>query len=112
MIQLLSLFLIAGKFPLSLQCFGFFEFSTCHLKTNGSIFCFILLLYLILDRGTFAPLSCSNLLQSATKNLFVVTSEWDTQIGKQLRAMDDLADDEGDLHLVHSRIFSTGVGVR
>ena len=37
--------------------------------------------------GTFAPLACSNLLQSFSSSIFVVTSEWDTQIGKQLRSM-------------------------
>eukprot|EP00980_Cylindrotheca_fusiformis_P028298 scaffold22589_cov138-Cylindrotheca_fusiformis.AAC.61 len=58
--------------------------------------------------GTFAPLACSNLLQSATKNIFVVTSEWDTQIGKQLRAMDAL---DGGNNFT-SRIFSTEIGVR
>lgn len=61
--------------------------------------------------GTFAPLSCSNLMQSTTKNIFVITSEWDTQIGKQLRKMDDL-DDKGDDSIFHSRIFSTEVGMR
>jgi hypothetical protein len=58
--------------------------------------------------GTFAPLACSNLLQSATRNMFVVTSEWDTQIGKQLRAMDD----ENQGIMFSSRIFSTEVGMR
>lgn len=64
--------------------------------------------------GTFAPLSCSNLLQSKTRNLFVITSEWDTQIGKQLRAMDalDSADGNGEVHIFNSRIFSTEVGIR
>jgi len=57
--------------------------------------------------GTFAPLACSNLLQSYTRNIFAVTSEWDTQIGKQLRAID--ADNHG--HAL-SRIFSTEIGVR
>ena len=97
--------------------------------------------------GTFAPLSCSNLLQvryktlklnprsfplsrdlflfspfdptlprfsrpqSATKNIFVVTSEWDTQIAKQLRIMDAL-DDARDDHIFNSRVFSTEVGIR
>lgn len=61
--------------------------------------------------GTFAPLACSNLLQSTTKNIFVVTSEWDTQIGKQLRTMDGLLDASWD-HLFSSRIFSTEVGMR
>lgn len=55
--------------------------------------------------GTFGPLACSNLLQSFSSSIFAVTSEWDTQIGKQLRRMynDDL---------LSSRIFSTEVGVR
>ena len=55
--------------------------------------------------GTFAPLASSNLIVSATNAIFVVASEWDTQIGKQLRAIksnDTFA----------SRIFSTDVGVR
>jgi len=55
--------------------------------------------------GTFAPLACSNLLQASTKNIFVVTSEWDTQIGKQLRSM---ADDK----MTASHIFSTDIGLR
>ena len=55
--------------------------------------------------GTFGPLACSNLLQSFSSNIFVVTSEWDTQVGKQLRSM--YSDD-----LLSSRIFSTGCGVR
>jgi hypothetical protein len=59
--------------------------------------------------GTFAPLSCSNLMQSMTKNIFVITSEWDTQIGKQLRKMDEI-DTKGEEYLCNSRIFSTEVG--
>jgi hypothetical protein len=38
----------------------------------------------------------------------VITSEWDTQIGKQLRAMNELVDN---LYFSH-RIFSTEIGVR
>jgi hypothetical protein len=55
--------------------------------------------------GTFAPLACSNLLQASTKSIFVVASEWDTQIGKQLRSMAD-----GSMSASH--IFSTDVGLR
>ena len=63
--------------------------------------------------GTFAPLACCNLLQSTTKEIFAVTSEWDTQIGKQLRAMDSIENvDDGVAQLFRSRIFSTEVGVR
>mmetsp|Transcript_5234 Transcript_5234/g.9361 ORF Transcript_5234/g.9361 Transcript_5234/m.9361 type:complete len:666 (-) Transcript_5234:2682-4679(-) len=57
--------------------------------------------------GTFSPLACSNLLQSFSSSIFVVTSEWDTQIGKQLRSM---YSDKKDL--LTSRIFSTECGVR
>jgi len=56
--------------------------------------------------GTFSPLACSNLLQSMTKNIFVVSSEWDTQIGKQLRSI------HSNKEIISSRIFSTDVGVR
>ena len=55
--------------------------------------------------GTFGPLACSNLLQSFSSSIFVVTSEWDTQVGKQFRTM--YSDD-----LLSSRIFSTECGVR
>jgi hypothetical protein len=55
--------------------------------------------------GTFAPLATSNLLQSSTNSIFVVASEWDTQIGKQLSGMKTSGQFE-------SRIFSTDVGVR
>ena len=37
--------------------------------------------------GTFGPLACSNLMQSFSSSIFAVTSEWDTQVGKQLRSM-------------------------
>ena len=57
--------------------------------------------------GTFSPLACSNLMQSFSSSLFTVTSEWDTQVGKQLRSM---YGDKNDL--LTSRIFSTEVGVR
>ena len=57
--------------------------------------------------GTFAPLACSNLLQSFSTSIFAVCSEWDTQVGKQLRSIYT-----GDLDLLTSRIFSTDVGVR
>ena len=60
--------------------------------------------------GTFGPLACSNLLQSTTPNIFVVTSEWDTQIGKQLRMIDEMDGSSG--YLMNQRIFSTEVGMR
>lgn len=60
--------------------------------------------------GTFGPLACSNLLQSTTQSIFVVTSEWDTQIGKQLRMIDEM---EGiNEHMLNQRIFSTEIGIR
>jgi hypothetical protein len=55
--------------------------------------------------GTFAPLACSNLLQATTQSIFVVASEWDTQVGKQLRSMA-----EGSMSASH--IFSTDIGLR
>jgi hypothetical protein len=67
--------------------------------------------------GTFGPLACSNLLQSSTQNIFAVTSEMDTQIGKQLRMMDGMVDgssctNEPCHYLLNQRIFSTDVGMR
>ena len=61
----------------------------------------------------FGPLllNTDNGQQSATKNIFVVTSEWDTQIGKQLRSLDAL-DAQHKHHIFNSRIFSTEVGMR
>lgn len=55
--------------------------------------------------GTFAPLACSSLLQCSTKNVFIVASEWDTQIRKQLRSMTDKG-------MTASHIFSTDIGLR
>ena len=60
--------------------------------------------------GTFSPLACSSLLQSFTKDIFVVTSEWDTQIGKQLRRMNEEHDSNS--LLFNSHIFTTEVGMR
>ena len=57
--------------------------------------------------GTFGPLACSNLMQSFSPHIFAVSSEWDTQVGKQLRSMYGSKND-----LLTSRIFSTEVGVR
>eukprot|EP00746_Dinoflagellata_sp_MGD_P157020 gnl/MRDRNA2_/MRDRNA2_86072_c0_seq2.p1 gnl/MRDRNA2_/MRDRNA2_86072_c0~~gnl/MRDRNA2_/MRDRNA2_86072_c0_seq2.p1 ORF type:complete len:1384 (+),score=218.41 gnl/MRDRNA2_/MRDRNA2_86072_c0_seq2:410-4153(+) len=54
--------------------------------------------------GTFGSLAVSNLLQSFTRNLFAICGEWDTQISKQLRAMNSQG--------IDSRIFSTDIGVR
>ncbi|KAL3915701.1 MAG: hypothetical protein SGILL_005522, partial [Bacillariaceae sp.] len=57
--------------------------------------------------GTFGPLAISNLLQSVTSSIFVVASEFDTQIGKQLRGMFSQ-----DKDILASRVFSTDIGVR
>lgn len=54
--------------------------------------------------GTFASLSVANLLQADTSDIFVVSSEWDTQIGKQLRKLQS--------RMFESRIFATDVGMR
>jgi hypothetical protein len=65
-------------------------------------------LFVTLDQ-IFSPLRF--VIQSTTRNIFVCTSEWDTQIGKQLRAMDD-RDDKIDEQIFNSRTFSTEVGMR
>jgi len=57
--------------------------------------------------GTFGPLAISNLLQSVTRSIFLVSSEWDTQIGKVLRG---LAGTDADM--LSSRVFSTNIGFR
>lgn len=57
--------------------------------------------------GTFGSLAISNLLQSVTRDIFVVSSEWDTQVGKQLRSMASK-----DKEIFASRVFSTDIGVR
>lgn len=58
--------------------------------------------------ATFSPLALSKLLPGVTREIFAVTSEWDTQIGKQLR---DLGQREGHgKHLSH--IFTTNISMR
>ncbi|KAJ1454221.1 hypothetical protein M885DRAFT_522003 [Pelagophyceae sp. CCMP2097] len=54
--------------------------------------------------GTFSPLAVSNLLQSSTRSIFLVSGEWDTQVGKQLRKLGG--------GIAEARVFSTGVGIR
>ncbi|KAH8068469.1 hypothetical protein JL721_6607 [Aureococcus anophagefferens] len=54
--------------------------------------------------GTFGPLAVANLMQASTTDIFVVTSEWDTQIGKQVRLINTGALD--------ARVFTTNVGLR
>jgi len=58
--------------------------------------------------GTFSPLAVSNLLQSETNAIYVVTSEWDTQIGKQLR---QIGKKQNVQSLMKCRIFSTDIGL-
>jgi hypothetical protein len=93
---------ILGLFgqDLSIPCIGFPMSQSTHDLANTIV------IIVSHSGGTFAPLACSNLLQSTTRNIFVVASEWDTQIGKQLRSMYD----GNEMSL--SRIFSTEVGVR
>jgi len=57
--------------------------------------------------GTFAPLACANLLQAYTKNIFVVSSEADTQIGKQLRQINEF-----DSWQFRYTCFTTDIGMR
>eukprot|EP00523_Entomoneis_sp_CCMP467_P014427 CAMPEP_0168768872 /NCGR_PEP_ID=MMETSP0725-20121227/2106_1 /TAXON_ID=265536 /ORGANISM="Amphiprora sp., Strain CCMP467" /LENGTH=1423 /DNA_ID=CAMNT_0008818255 /DNA_START=10 /DNA_END=4281 /DNA_ORIENTATION=- len=62
--------------------------------------------------GTFAPSAISNLLQSVTQNLFLVTSEWDTQVGKRLLDMSHDGQHFGHRGRSQSRIFTTNIGLR
>lgn len=62
--------------------------------------CFLVLLVTILS-----PIGCAS--RSFTRNIFVVASDWDCQIGKQLRAINKDDDD-----ILSSRIFTTGLGLR
>ena len=56
--------------------------------------------------GTFSSLAVSNLVKAYTDNIFVISSEWDTQIGKRLREL-SVKD-----ATFFSRTFSTNVGLR
>jgi len=85
---------------LSIPCVGYPMSEKTHDMSN------VIVIIVSHSGGTFAPLACSNLLQSMTKHIFVVSSEWDTQIGKQLRSIHTSED------VISSRIFSTDVGVR
>ena len=58
--------------------------------------------------GTFGSLAVSNLLQAYTEQIFVVASESDTQIGKQLRQMASVKS----ITDIKCPIFSTEVGLR
>lgn len=98
--KLLGLF---GQEDMSVPSIGFpFSEKTLHFKDT-------IMLIVSHSGGTFGPLACSSLFQSITKNIFVVTSEWDTQIGKQLRSMNK---HHGSGLLFNSHIFTTGVGIR
>ena len=59
--------------------------------------------------GTFATLNVSNLLKGFTTNLFVVTSEWDTQIARSVRA--GKPGKKGTFNL-NSFVFTTFCGCR
>ncbi|KAK3270697.1 hypothetical protein CYMTET_20918 [Cymbomonas tetramitiformis] len=54
--------------------------------------------------GTFAPLAVANLMKAFSSRLFVVTSEWDTQIGLALH--------RNNTGLLNASVFSTNVGFR
>jgi len=59
--------------------------------------------------GTFGTLNCANLLKGFTDDLFVVTSEWDTQIARAVRAGKPGAAPRIKLA---SYVFSTFTGLR
>ena len=64
--------------------------------------------------GTFATLNVSNLLKGYTSNLFVVTSEWDTQIARSVRAgvPGRCGNARGFHSSLHSYVFTTFCGCR
>lgn len=67
--------------------------------------------------GTFGTLGTANLLKGATPNLFVVTSEWDTQLARTVIAgkpgvHEDLSNMISKTLTNRARIFTTGVGDR
>ena len=60
--------------------------------------------------GTFGTLNVSNLLKGYTSNLFVVTSEWDTQVAKSVRA--GKPGKIGNRFSLNSYVFTTFCGIR
>ena len=60
--------------------------------------------------GTFATLNVSNLLKGFTSSLFVVTSEWDTQIARSVRA--GKPGGQGNKFSLNSYVFTTFCGCR
>ena len=98
--KLLGLF---GQEDMSVPTIGF-PFTEKTLQFEDTI-----MLIVSHSGGTFGPLACSSLFQSITNNIFVVTSEWDTQIGKQLRSMNHK---HGSGLWFNSHIFTTGIGIR
>jgi len=69
---------LLGLFGQDMECPAIgFLFSQHSNDLKGSI-----MIIVSHSGGTFAPLACSNLLQSMACLIFVVTSEWDVQIGK------------------------------
>lgn len=61
--------------------------------------------------STFPSLACSNLLQSFTSHIFVVTSEWDTQIARAVRIGMEMRQKKSALTTA-SYVFTTHVGWR
>ena len=73
-------------------------------------FCDSCVLMLSHSGGTFATLNVSNLLKGFTANLFVVTSEWDTQIARSVRA--GRPGQVGGKFQLNSYVFTTFCGCR
>ena len=71
-------------------------------KLNDSIVIFI-----SHTGGTFATLNCAALLQGLTSRFYAVTGEWDCQICRQIRRVD-----ENSGKVFQSRVFSTYTGLR
>ena len=93
---------LGQSFPIPQTNFAFHE-GTLDLKDTP-------VLLVSHSGGTFATLNVSNLLKGYTANLFVVTSEWDTQIARSVRAGRPGA--VGAKFQLNSYVFTTFCGCR
>ena len=65
--------------------------------------------------GTFPSLAVAKLMPNYTNSVFAVTSDWDTEVGRQLRAMSTGGDEHGrswESFDIKSRVFTSHAGLR